>query len=86
MRINELAKEIGRTNKEIIEFVNKHGEEVSSHANNISVEMAAKVREAFGDKQPSKQDEGKKEDAPKKKLTAVFRPQNAQQKNKPRTL
>jgi translation initiation factor IF-2 len=83
LRINELAKEIGRTNKEIIEFVNKHGEEVSSHANNISVEMAAKVREAFGDKQPSKQDEGKKEDVPKKKLTAVFRPQNAQQKTSP---
>ena len=45
MRINELAKEIGKTNKELIEFVRKNGEEVSSHANKITEEMVAKVKD-----------------------------------------
>lgn len=81
MRINEIAKEVGKSNKELIEFVKRNGEDVSSHANKISEEMIAKVRKAFGPKQ-EKVEEAKKEEAPKKKLTAVFRPQNAQQKVK----
>lgn len=79
LRINEIAKEIGRTNKEIIEFVRKNGEEVSSHANKISEEMVAKVRKAFLAASGEKAEE-KKEEAPKKRLTAVFRPQNVKQK------
>lgn len=80
MRINELAKEIGKTNKEIIEFLQKNGVEVTSHANKISDEVAQKVRDAFFINVDS--DGDKKEEPQKKKLTAVFRPQNAQQKSK----
>ncbi len=80
LRINELAKEIGKTNKEIIEFLQKNGVEVTSHANKISDEVAQKVRDAFFINVDS--DGDKKEEPQKKKLTAVFRPQNAQQKSK----
>ena len=81
MRINELAKEIGKTNKELIEFVRKNGEEVSSHANKITEEMVAKVKAAFATNVDTSKSEEKKEEVQKKKVTAVFRPQNAKQKS-----
>ena len=115
MRINELSKELGKANKEIIAFLNEHGVEVKSHMNNITDEQADMVRKAFGagsapkaeakkaepkaevkpeeakkqePKDEKKADEpkakAKQEEPQKKKLTAVFRPQNAQQPRKPR--
>ena len=81
MRINELAKEMGKTNKELIEFVRKNGEEVSSHANKITEEMVAKVKAAFATNVDTSKSEEKKEEVQKKKVTAVFRPQNAKQKS-----
>ena len=61
MRINELAKEIGKTNKELIEFVRKNGEEVSSHANKITEEMVAKVKAAFATNVDTSKSDEKKE-------------------------
>ena len=136
MRVNDLSKELGIANKELIAFFNENGAEVKSHMSNVSDEQVEKARSRFGEpkpepEKPKKVDgpiikEKKKDDKPKpikvdgpvkvdgpirankpvkvdrpnaeeaqtgsaddepkkKKLTAVFRPQNTQQprKNRP---
>ena len=127
MRVNDLSKELGIANKELIAFLNKNGADVKSHMSNVTEEQAQMVRDAFGEPKPepekpikvdkpikrekpvksAKAEEIEKASKPikvdrpvkkentekpetagddepkKKKLTAVFRPQNAQQPRKP---
>ncbi len=73
MRVNELAKELGKSNKEILEVLEKNNQAVKSHSSNVSEEQIAMVKRAFGG-------ESEKPAAPKKKLAAVYRPQNSQQR------
>ena len=111
MRINELSKELGITNKELIAFLEEKGITGKTHMSNVSEKEESMVRDRYSKKTkpadskalegvpedgkkkeelkkeevkkeeaPSTEEQDKKEEAPrKKKLTAVFRPQNAQQ-------
>ncbi|MGO4971415.1 translation initiation factor IF-2 [[Clostridium] aminophilum] len=47
MRVNELSKELGKTNKEVLEVLQKHNFDVKSHASNITEEQAAVVKKEF---------------------------------------
>ncbi len=123
MRVSELAKELGKTSKEILEILQKNHIEVKTHSSNVSDEHIAVVKKAVGggaqsqpaaqrqpapqpqaaaqkpafQPQPAPRTEGASApapaaetaaavggsgtapaEAPKKKITAVYRPQNAQ--------
>ena len=41
MRVNELSKELGKTNKEVLEILKKNNYDVKSHASNITEEQVA---------------------------------------------
>ena len=45
IRVYELARELGQTNKELIELLRKEGVEVASHSSSIEAETAALVRD-----------------------------------------
>ena len=45
MRVNELSRELGRTNKEVLELLRKQGYEVKSHSSNVSDEQIAAAEE-----------------------------------------
>ena len=36
MRVNELAKEIGKTSKEVLDVLQKENQDVKSHSSNIT--------------------------------------------------
>ena len=76
MRVNELAKEIGKTSKEVLDVLQKENQDVKSHSSNITDAQVGMVKKAF-DGAEDKKAEG---DSPKKKLAAVYRPQNSQQR------
>ena len=115
MRVSELANDLGKTSKEILEVIKRGDAKASLYAaSNVSKEQEAMVRAAFASRKAAsavKTDAPKgeatnteiaKAEAPKaetmktggateqaakaepakKKLTAVFRPQNAQQQIK----
>ena len=48
MRVNELSKELGKTNKEVLEILQKNQFDVKSHASSISDDQAAIVRRTLG--------------------------------------
>ncbi len=84
MRVYDLAKELGKdSSKEILDILEKHNINLKS-SSNISEEQAAIVKKEVGGHSRtnaqghSDSHEGDDSDAPKKKIAAVFRPQNAQ--------
>ena len=87
MRVSEFAKEIGKSSKEVLEVLQKHNFDVKSHASNVNDEQMSVVKKTFSNKteaasakaEPSGDGEGSK-----KKITAVYRPQNSQQMRSPR--
>lgn len=97
MRINDLSKELGKSNKELIEFLKERGVMNKAPMSNVSEEEAEMIRNHFKPKKTEaagvtgenktetsgknqKAGEESTQAAPKKKkFTAVFRPQNAQQ-------
>ena len=74
MRVNDLAKELGKSNKEVLEILQKNNIEVKSHMASITDDQVSIVKKESGASKPSQP-----QDAPKKKITAVYRPQNSQQ-------
>ena len=48
MKVFELSKEFGITNKELIDFLKDSGYKISNHSQNVSDEMIEKSREHFG--------------------------------------
>ena len=115
MRVHELAKELGKTSKEILELLQKHGHEVKTPSSNVNEEQSQLARKSFPrqketvpvkeniaaketapvrDGAPGKESISVKEnmvtkenepkdtatpaETPKKKIAAVYRPQNAQ--------
>ena len=82
IRVHEIAREIGKTNKEVITFLKDHGIEVRSHMSSLKEAEEKLLRETF-DKDKNmkneKKEEGRTEAKPKKKsnIIQVFRPQNA---------
>ena len=104
MRVNELSRELGKTNKEVLDLLKRQGYNVKSHSSNINSDQIDAVRRSFGQKpeqreQVQKERTGKAEAArveeikrepvrteadgngtaepPKKRITAVYRPQNS---------
>ena len=104
MRVNELSRELGKTNKEVLDLLKKQGYDVKSHSSNINSEQIDAVRQSFAERpaqreQVQKERTGKAEAArveeikrepvrteadgngtaepPKKRITAVYRPQNS---------
>ena len=74
MRVSELANELGKTSKEVLDIIKQKDSSAALFAaSSVSKDQENMVRNAVSQKK-----EGKTEPA-KKKLTAVFRPQNAQQ-------
>ncbi len=120
MRVNELAKELGKTSKEVLEILQKQNQDVKSHSSNINEDqiqmvkqvvksgtsgeakapagvkagidakgsmnnsragVEAKPQTALGANTENKTSAtGTQAGAPKKKIAAVYRPQNSQQR------
>ncbi len=87
MKVYELAKELGKSSKELLEFLGGKNIEVKSHMSSIEEQEIALVRKALGGKPeaaPKEEAEKKIGDAPKtetsapkkKNIVRVFRPQN----------
>ena len=80
IRVYELAKEVNKTNKEVLDFLKSQHIELTSHMSNVENAHADMVRANFKKGSATVQEEnGKNGDGekPKKKLIQVFRPQNA---------
>ncbi|HIX30043.1 MAG TPA: translation initiation factor IF-2 [Candidatus Blautia stercoravium] len=80
-RVYELAKELNKSNKEILDFLKSKNIELKSHMSNVDEAQADMVRANYRKGNVSsaggnaaKQEDGEK---PKKKIIQVFRPQNA---------
>ena len=93
MRINDLSKEIGKSNRELLSFLEKQGRKAAPMSN-VTAEEANLIRDYFKpknteasrvDKSKTQQDGAERAEMQgeqpkkKKKFTAVFRPENAQQ-------
>lgn len=88
LRVHELAKELEKTNKEVLDFLKKENVDVKSHMSSLEEEQVLMVKKAFSSnqeeakkeeakKEETKKEETKKEEIPKKKnIAMVFRPQN----------
>lgn len=57
MKINELSKELGVTNKEVIDFLKSNGFKISSHNQNATNEMAELATDHFKTVTPEKAEE-----------------------------
>lgn len=74
VRVHELAKELNKSNKEILDFLQEKKVEVKSHMSSLTDEQENMVKDAFEGKK-----EASSEETPKKKnIVQVFRPQNTQ--------
>lgn len=72
VRVHELAKEIDRTSKEIMDYLNGNGADLKSHMSFLTEQQAEDAKKKFGSA-------GHTGEAPKKKtIVQVFRPQNTQ--------
>ncbi len=86
MRIHELAKELSRTNREVLEFLKSKDIEVKSHMSILEEGQEKLVRSGLGEGAAQNKEAEKKEKSveenvekkPKKKnIIQVYRPQNA---------
>lgn len=81
IKIYELAKELEKPSKELVEFLIGKNIEVKNHMSSIEDSEAELVRKSFGKKEKPEAEakESPKQGAPKKKnIVQVFRPQNTQ--------
>ncbi len=81
MRVHELAKELDKNNKDILDVLQANGVNVQSPLSVIDEGQADMVRRAYAPPAPPKE-EPKEPAAPKKRITAVFRSQNSSQAGK----
>ena len=80
-RVYELAKELNKSNKELLDFLKAKEIEVKNHMSSLSDEQVQMVKGAFGGNKAKSEGE----DAQKKKnIVQVFRPQNSKQSNRPK--
>mgnify|MGYP002957170314 FL=1 len=80
LRIHELAKELNRTNKEVMDFLKQKKVDVKSHMSTLEEDQEVLVRKSLGIKSSkSGKVEEKLVEKPKKKsnIIQVLRPQNA---------
>lgn len=72
VRVHELAKEIDRTSKDIMDYLNGNGADLKSHMSFLTDQQVDDVKKKF-------EKTGNSGEAPKKKtIVQVFRPQNTQ--------
>ena len=83
MRVSELAKELGKSSKEVLDVLQKQGYGEKTHSSNVSDEQTQAIKKALAAPAKSEHAQGSAE-APKKKIAAVYRPQNAQTMKNPR--
>ena len=83
MRVSELAKELGKSSKEVLDVLQKQGYGEKTHSSNVSDEQTQAIKKAFAAPAKPEHAQGAAE-APKKKIAAVYRPQNAQTMKNPR--
>ncbi len=85
MRVNELAKELGKTPREVIDMLEKSGVKNKSALSILTGEQENMLRSAAAPKKEAAAPASGEEAVPhKKKVVAVYRPQNSQQlKNRP---
>ncbi len=86
-RVHEIAKELGRENKEIMETLSEIGVHVTSHMSNVEDENYEKIKRKFVKKTMTKEPEninekktegtGEEVKPKKKNIIQVFRPQNS---------
>ena len=82
IRVHELAKKLGKENKEILNYLTEKGIDVKSPMNSLEEEQVAMVEEKFAKKETKPEGkteaaEEKKAPAKKKNITQVFHPQNS---------
>ena len=77
MRVSELAKELGKSSKDVLDVLQKNNQDVATHSSNVSDAQIGIVKKALGAGASEPKADGA---APKKKLAAVYRPQNSQQR------
>ena len=93
-KIHELAKELNKPSKDIVDYLVKNGVEVKSHMSSIEDAQIDMVKKAFGSKQEAQKAEApkteepkaeaQKEEAPKKKkIVALYNAQNSRGGVKP---
>ena len=90
MRVHELAKEIDKNNKDVLDVLQANGVNVQSPLSVIDEDQADIVRQAYAPKpvpkpEPKPEPKAESEAAPKKRITAVFRSQNSSQAGKGRS-
>ena len=83
MRVSELAKELGKSSKEVLDVLQKQGYGEKTHSSNVSDEQTQAIKKALAASAKPEHAQGSAE-APKKKIAAVYRPQNAQTMKNPR--
>ena len=79
-RVHELAKEFGKTNKDVMDFLKSKNIDVKSHMSTVEDKDAEMVRANFRKGNVTAAAMPESEEKPKKKLIQVFRPQNASHK------
>ena len=82
IRIHELAKKLGKENKEILNYLTEKGIQVKSPIKSLEEDQVAMVEDKFGKKETKPEGkaeaaEEKKAPAKKKNITQVFHPQNS---------
>ncbi|MGI6093872.1 MAG: translation initiation factor IF-2 [Lachnospiraceae bacterium] len=78
LRVHELAKELDKTNKEVLDFLKSKGVELKSHMSSLEDDHEKMVRNHFGLAKEDHKVQENAENKPKKKnIIQVFRPQNA---------
>ncbi|MDD3338792.1 MAG: translation initiation factor IF-2 [Lachnospiraceae bacterium] len=74
IRVHELAKDLEKSNKDILDFLKNKGVEVKSHMSSLEDNQVDMIKKAF----TKKEEQPKQEEKPKKKnIIRVFRSQNA---------
>ena len=88
-KIHELAKELNKPSKDIVDYLVKNGVEVKSHMSSIEDAQIDMVKKAFAPKteapkaETSKAEEQKEEAPKKKKIVALYNAQNSRGGVKP---
>ena len=79
VRVHEIAKELNKANKEVIDFLRSKEIEISSHMSSLSDEQVAMVKAKFAPAPAAPSvTEAPAEEPKKKNIVQVFRPQNSQ--------
>lgn len=82
LRVHEIAKELVKPSKEVLELLRKKGVEVKSHMSLLTEEQTAMVKKELGAEKVTdrveKREEKTQETGKKKNIVQVFRPQNTQ--------